>query len=211
MAVERRGKHQVIRLDDGAAIHVHFRMDGDWEVATSSAPRPRAARVTIDTTTGVRVSLVDPRALSLVRYYARGDDLRLDLGPEADDPRLTPATLREALARRRGSIKPVLLDQHLLAGVGNIYAAEALWRSRIHPALRASALSATRVADLIRGIRAALAAGARRAARYRGSSRTAPFAVYGREGEACRRCGGTIRRIPQAGRSTYFCPGCQRR
>lgn len=209
--VERRGKHQLIHLGDGALIHVHFRMDGDWEIGPRSEPLPRAARVTLETTHGIRVALVDPRALSVVRYHGPGKAPDLGLGPEADDRRLSPAMLRAAFAGRRGPIKPVLLDQGVIAGVGNIYAAESLWRARIHPSVRASSLAIPRLARLLSGIRSALAAGARRAARYRTGARSAPFNVYDREGEPCRRCGAGVRRITQAGRSTYFCAGCQRR
>lgn len=154
-----------------------------------------------------RVVLVDPRALATVGILAAGAELPA-LGPEADDPRLTPVTLRAALASRRGPIKPVLLDQRVVAGVGNIYAAEALWKARISPRAVASSLSLSRVARLLDGIRTALADGARAATRY--ADGDVPLAVYGREGEQCRRCGSAIRRIVQAGRSTYYCPRCQR-
>lgn len=210
-AVERRGKHQLIRLDDGAVLHVHFRMDGDWVFARANDPLARAARVTIDLDDGVRVALEDPRALCTIRYHPPGHPPALSLGPEADDPSFTGAALRAALRPRRGAIKPVLLDQKLIAGIGNIYASEALWRARIHPAVPASTIGPARAERLLAGIRAALADGVVNAGKYRTGERVIPFEVYDREGEECTRCGGRIRRIVQSGRSTYFCRGCQGR
>ena len=210
VAVERRGKHQLLRLDDGRTLHVHFRMAGDWDIGRVDGPLPRHARAVLTGDDGTRVALVDPRALSSIVVLDVGAALPA-LGPEADDPALDAPALRAALARRRGPIKPVLLDQRVLAGVGNIYAAEALWHARIDPRASAAALGPARVERLLEGIRTALADGARAATRYGGDVDGASLAVYGREGEPCRRCGATIRRMVQAGRSTYYCPRCQRR
>ena len=210
VAVERRGKHQLVRLDDGRALHVHFRMAGDWAFGRADDPIPRHARAAIRFDDGVRAALVDPRALATVGILAP-DAAPASLGPEADDPALTPALLGAALRRRRGPIKPVLLDQRVLAGVGNIYAAEALWHARISPRVPASSLGPVRVARLVDGIRLALARGARTATRYTEGPDDAALEVYGREGAPCRRCAGPIRRIVQAGRSTHYCPRCQAR
>jgi formamidopyrimidine-DNA glycosylase len=117
--------------------------------------------------------------------------------------------LRDALAWRTGPIKTVLLDQRVVAGLGNIYVAEALWRARVHPALRAGTLSERQVHALVRGIKAAIADGFARQGRYRAGLPDRPFKVYDREGLACSRCRTTVERITQAGRSTYWCPGCQ--
>lgn len=208
VAVERRGKHQLLRLADGRTLHVHFRMAGDWRVAAAAAPPPRHARLLLDLDDGRRVALVDPRALSTVDLRAPGAPPPR-LGPEATDPSLDGAALRVALRGRRGPIKPVLLDQRVVAGLGNIYAAEALWHARIDPRTAAASLGRVRLDRLMVGIRHALAAGVQRDTRY--SDGGTRLAVYGREGEACTRCDGTIRRIVQAGRSTCFCPRCQRR
>jgi formamidopyrimidine-DNA glycosylase len=114
--------------------------------------------------------------------------------------------LGATLANRRGPIKPALLDQKLVAGLGNIYAAEALWRARIDPRLRASLLTPPRV----RALRSAIAKVIERAtgSRYTDDDRV-KLDVYDREGKPCRRCRTPIERIVQAGRSTYFCPLCQ--
>lgn len=206
--VDRRGKHQLIHLADGRVLHAHFRMTGDWLVAPPGAPLPRFARAVFTLDDGRRVVLEDSRALATLDIHPAGSPPRLDLGVEPMDAALTPQMLHDLLARRRGAIKPVLLDQRVIAGLGNIYVAEALWRARVNPRARASSLSLDRLERLIAAIRAVIS-------RATGSRYTAIGAarlnVYDREGLACRRCGARVRRGVQAGRSTYFCPACQRR
>lgn len=209
--VTRRGKHQLLHLDDGATLLVHFRLDGDWEVTRAATALPRHARVTFDLEGERRLSLTDPRALCTVHYHAPGHPPALDLGPEPDDAQLTPALLRARLRGKRGPIKPALLDQRLLAGVGNIYAQEACWRARISPAAPANSLSSARVARLLDALRAALADGHENAGRYHRGERAIPFKVYDRECEPCPNCGAPIRRMVQAGRGTWHCARCQRR
>lgn len=206
--VVRRGKHQLMVLEDGRTLHAHFRMTGDWEVGRDSDPLPRFARAAISFDDGSRVVLDDPRMLSTLDVHPRGAPLDLGLGPEPSDPALTPASLHAVLARRRAPIKPVLLDQRVIAGLGNIYAAEALWHARIAPTRRASDLSLDEVRALLAAIRKVIAAAT--GARYTDDS-TARLAVYDREGKSCRRCRTPVARITQAGRSTYCCPRCQRR
>lgn len=208
--VTRRGKHQLVHLDDGATLLVHFRLDGDWVMGREATALPPHARVTFDLDDGRRVSLTDPRALCTVTYHPASNPPTLDLGPEPEDRALTPAVLRARLARKRGPIKPVLLDQKLIAGVGNIYAQEACWRARIDPAAPASSLSLERVRRLLEGLREALRDGHVNAGRYHRGERAIPFHVYDREGEPCDACGAAIRRMMQAGRSTYYCRKCQR-
>lgn len=205
--VERHGKHQHIVCDDGAVIAVHFRMTGDWQRGRAGAPLPRFARIVFTASDGTTLSLLDARALCAATYHPPGEPPVLALGPEPDH--LTVPLLRDALARRAGPIKPVLLDQRVVAGLGNIYAAEALWRARIHPAASARALDARQLSALVRGIRAAIADGFARQGRYRDGTRERPFRVYDREGKPCSRCREPVTRIPQAGRSTYLCPNCQ--
>jgi formamidopyrimidine-DNA glycosylase len=204
--VERRGKHQLLHLDDGRVLHVHFRMNGDWEPGASATPLPRFARAVIDFADGTRLVLVDSRALGTFDVHPAGAEVALGLGPDAADSGWTAAAFGTALATRRGPIKPALLDQKLVAGLGNIYAAEALWRARISPFIRADALNTKQV----RALRSAIAAVIRRAtgSRYTDED-AATLDVYDREGLPCRRCGTMIERVVQAGRSTYFCPTCQ--
>ena len=130
--VARRGKHQLVHLADGRILHVHFRMNGDWVFDRAGDPLPRFARAFFQFTNGRRVVLEDSRALSTIDVHPAEAKLSLDLGPEPSDPTLTPSTFLEALQRRRIPIKVALLNQRIIAGLGNIYASEALWRAKLH-------------------------------------------------------------------------------
>jgi formamidopyrimidine-DNA glycosylase len=210
-AVERRGKHQLLRFDDGSALHAHFRMSGDWHVGPSDAQRPPYARAALDFDDGTRVCLVDPRALASFVRYAPDARVLPALGPEPTDPDFDAIALGAALATRRGPIKPVLLDQRVVAGLGNIYAAEALWRARISPRASAASIGRARIARLADAMRDVLREAIERPGRYASDDPGIRLHVYGRAGEPCDRCGATIRRVVQAGRSTYYCPRCQAR
>jgi len=219
--VERRAKYQLLHLDDDRVIEVHFKMTGDWAIGPASLPAPALERVRLVTTDGTRVSLVDGRAFAVMRVHEPHVTFLPELGPEPLDAHWSGDMLRAALSRKRGPIKPALLDQRVVAGLGNIYAAEALWEAAIHPRARANRLSRMRVGRLVDAVRLVLQRAPN--ARYYGH-RTAddghayaigdggdePWCVYDREGEPCRRCAGPIRRVEQAGRSTYFCGRCQR-
>jgi formamidopyrimidine-DNA glycosylase len=160
----------------------------------------------LDLDDGASLVFVDSRALGTLDVHPAGVELELGLGPDAADPEWTAAQLAAALGPRRGPIKPALLDQRLVAGLGNIYAAESLWRARINPHTPCNALPRPRVVAL----RNAIAAVLRRAtgSRYTDDD-TVTLDVYDREGLPCRRCGTPIERVVQAGRSTYYCPHCQ--
>ena len=204
--VERRGKHQLLHFADGRVLHAHFRMNGDWEYGRVGDEIPRFARALIEFTEGGRLAFVDSRALGTIELHPASETLDLGLGPDAADTAWTSAQLGAALAARRGPIKPTLLDQKVLAGLGNIYAAESLWRAKIDPRAKSNALTASQVKKL----RSAIAAVLKRAtgARYTDDS-TVNLDVYDREGLPCRRCKAPVQRIVQAGRSTYFCEECQ--
>ena len=206
-AVERRGKHQLIVLRDGRVIRAHFRMTGDWHLDAIADQLPRFARATIAFTDGTRLVLDDSRALSTLELHPSRLAADVELGPEPDEPALTPEFLAARFAGRRAPIKPVLLDQKVIAGLGNIYAAEALWRARISPHTPARELAMPQLRRLLDSIRAVIAAAT--GVRYRDSS-IARLAVYDRAGKPCRRCRAAIERIVQSGRSTYYCPNCQR-
>jgi formamidopyrimidine-DNA glycosylase len=206
--VERRGKHQLAVLDDGSMLHVHFRMTGDWVVRPAGTELPRFARFVLELENGARIVLADPRALATVELLDPGSSLATLLGPDAVSPQFDAVHLRRALARRRIAIKPALLDQSVVAGIGNIYAAEALWLARIDPRVPASQLGLREAERLVRAIRRVLARGGDRSGRY--STATSPrLNVYDREGKRCPRCGTPIERVVQSARSTYWCPGCQ--
>lgn len=203
-AVRRRGKHQLIELDDRRVLHVHFRMTGDW-VTGAAAGTARHPRATLTLDDGSCVVLDDPRALSTVELEQAGVDPTPGIGPDADDRALDAAWLADRLAPRRISIKVALLDQRVIAGIGNIYAAEALWRAKVDPRRPAKSLSDAEVTRLLTGVRSVL----RKASGTRYADGGARFNVYDRAGEPCRRCKTPISRITQAGRSTYYCPKCQ--
>jgi formamidopyrimidine-DNA glycosylase len=204
--VARRGKHQLVHLADGRVLHVHFRMNGDWVFDRVGDPLPRFARAVFQFTNGRRVVLEDSRAFSTIDVHPAEAELSLDLGPEPSDPTLTPSTFLAALQRRRIPIKVALLNQRIIAGLGNIYASEALWRAKLDPKCPAGTLTLPVVRRLLAAIRVVI----RRAtgSRYT-ESEAARLDVYDREGRPCRRCRTPIERFVQAGRSTYYCPHCQ--
>jgi formamidopyrimidine-DNA glycosylase len=204
--VERRGKHQLLHFDDGRVLHAHFRMNGDWALVRTSEELPRFARAVLEFEDGGSLVFLDSRMLGTIDLHPAGATLDFGLGPDAADPGWTAEQLAAALASRRGPIKPALLDQALVAGLGNIYAAESLWRARISPFAACSSLTLAQVTAL----RSAIAEVIARAtgSRYTDDD-TVKLDVYDREGLPCRRCRTPIQRVTQAARSTYFCPHCQ--
>jgi formamidopyrimidine-DNA glycosylase len=211
VSVVRRGKSQWFRLASGRELRVHFRMTGDWLIP-EPGPLPRTVRAVLTFDDGSRLALDDPRALSVISLCADPGSQADGLGRDALDPGLTPRVLAELLVRRRIPIKVALLDQAIVAGVGNIYASEALWRARIDPRTPANEIPVASLRKLLRAVVATLNAALQRQQRYYGrasGSESDRFDVYDREGEPCRRCRTPIRRIAQAGRSTYFCLRCQ--
>lgn len=204
--VERRGKHQLLHLEDGRVLHAHFRMNGDWMIAATGEELPRFARAVLDFDDGSSLVFVDSRALGTIDVHPAGAELDLGLGPDAADPDWTAEQLATALAPRRGPIKPALLDQRLVAGLGNIYAAESLWRARISPFAPCNSLDTSQISTLRKAIDTVIVRAT--GTRYTDDD-TISLDVYDREGLPCRRCRTTIERAVQAGRSTYYCPQCQ--
>lgn len=209
LGVERRGKHQVIRLEGSVYILAHFRMTGSWEIAKADRPLHRYARAVMHFGDDLRVSLVDSRALGTFTVHQSEQDLP-SLGTEPLEKEFTAEGLGAALARRRIAIKIALLDQRVVAGVGNIYAAESLWRAKIDPRTPSNTLSPVQLEALVDAIRQTLRSAGRSGARYREDAGPR-FKVYDREGKPCFRCGDRIARIIQAQRSTCYCPSCQKR
>jgi len=197
--VRRRGKNIIFDLSGGLHLLVHLRMTGWFEFA-----EPKRYRAAIRTGKGT-VYFEDGRRLGVMRVLtaAQLDRTLATLGP---DPLVEDGDLSRLPSTSR-AIKVAVLDQRLIAGVGNIYASESLWRARIDPRRRADRLSAAELKALRRGITASM----RRAISYGPRIfEVQQFAVYDREGKPCRRCGARIRRIVQAQRSTFLCPRCQR-
>ncbi len=217
-AVDRRGKHLLLRLDDGCFLRVHLRMTGNLTVAPDARLRASTVRAWFALADGRAVVLDDPRALGRISFHEPGSETELfrGLGPEPFDAAFSLDHLTGAAKATKKPIKLLLMEQKAVAGLGNIYAAEALFQAAIHPARPAHKLSRPRLAALYTAIRDVL--GAAMASAEQAYDRPGefaegenfPVAVYGREGEPCLRCAGAIRRMPQGGRSTYYCPKCQK-
>lgn len=209
-AVRRVAKWQEVQFADGAVLVVHFRMTGDWAVTRRPNP-PTHARAHFAFSGSHHLWLVDPRVLARVTMREAGEpSAEMRIGPDALDPTLDGRQLRARITTRRAPIKQVILDQSVLAGVGNIYAAEALWYARIDPETPAQQLSLARVDRLIAGIRWTMGLAFEAMGRHHYGAATDRFVVYDREGLPCARCGTAIARIVQGQRSTYLCRRCQR-
>ena len=212
--IERRGKYLVIRLESGAALLVHLRMTGGLRARPTTHER---AVVELDDGTGIAYRDVRRFGTWLLLASAELDGyLSARLGPEPLGSRFTGSYLERRLEGRRAPVKALLLDQRIVAGIGNIYADEALWHARVRPSRPGGGLSPDEVRALRRGIRRALRRGIERQGAtlrdgaYAGGTMQDEFRVYGRDGEPCPRCGTPIEKIRVAGRGTHYCPRCQR-
>jgi formamidopyrimidine-DNA glycosylase len=243
-AVDRRGKYLIVRFDDRSALVMHLRMTGNLLVRPPDSdaaadlmqtdrlggprlyetpPDERHLRARISLDDGSELWFTDPRrfghavvltADEIDPYFAAR------LGVEPLSGELTPAGLHALAEGRRAPLKSFLLDQGRVAGIGNIYADEALFRAHLHPLSPAGSMRIEHCEDLCQGIVEALELGLAnggssiddyRDARGERGSMQDEFLVHTREGEPCVRCGEGIRRIVISGRSTYFCPACQHR
>ena len=223
LGVERRGKYLRLPLSRGCLIF-HFRFDGRllWFDDGNKTPTPPNIHVDVlfHLDRGA-LAFVDPRHLGRVEWRTAPNEIAgiASLGPDALSPRFSAATLADILSRSDRPVKIALIDQSRIAGIGNIYSSESLWRARIDPRRAANSLRAAEIRRLHKAVVSVL----RRALEccrnpvpdfrdpnwwFAGLDRI--LAVYGREGKPCRRCGRAIRRIAQAQRSTFYCPDCQK-
>ncbi len=219
--LERRAKYLLFRAGDGTLI-VHLGMSGRlWIVSAGTAPETHD-HFDLALAGGHTVRFRDPRRFGLVLWHA-GDPLEhkllRDIGPEPLTAALSAEWLYRETRARGGAIKNALMDSHLIAGVGNIYASEALFRARINPRLPARRIGLARYAVLVDKIRETLAeaidAGGSSLRDYVNPEGKAGyfqnrFFVYGRGGEPCLTCRSTIRALVLGQRSTFYCPRCQR-
>jgi formamidopyrimidine-DNA glycosylase len=220
-ALTRRGKYLLLDCGTGTLI-VHLGMSGRLWVVQDGAPPTAHDHFDLVLDNGIIVRLRDPRRFGLVLWRAGdplADALLASIGPEPLSGGFDGAALHAAARNRATAIKHVLMDSHVVAGVGNIYANEALFRAGIDPRTPAGRLSLERCATLVQRIREtlelAINAGGSSLRDYVGSDGMAgnyqsQFLVYDRAGEPCPRCGAAVKGIRQGQRSTYFCPKCQR-
>ncbi|HET9629013.1 MAG TPA: bifunctional DNA-formamidopyrimidine glycosylase/DNA-(apurinic or apyrimidinic site) lyase [Novosphingobium sp.] len=217
----RRAKYGLVHVDRGQTMIFHLGMSGRWRIDPEQLDRHD--HLVLETGSGHRLALCDPRRFGSVDLVAT-ETLEqwppfAALGPEPLSAALAPGYLAAAFKDRIAAIKLLLLDQRIVAGLGNIYVCEALYRARIHPEKAAGRTSRAALARLVPAIKAvlteAIAAGGSTLRDYAQPdgqlgyfSKT--FDVYDREGEACRSCGRPIRRMVQGGRSTWFCGHCQK-
>jgi len=221
-ALERRGKYLVVRFESGRVLLIHLRMTGSFQLlreGTAIDDPYRRAVVNLDNRSDVAYRDVRRFGTWLLLEPGQLEPyLASRVGAEVLTRRLSAQTLQPVLAKRRAPIKAVLLDQRVFAGVGNIYADEALWWARIHPLRPAASLERAELQELLRGVRKSLRHGiARQGATLRdyrdadgrAGSMQREFRAYGRAGEPCTRCGTPIEKTRAGGRGTWYCPECQ--
>jgi formamidopyrimidine-DNA glycosylase len=217
-AIQRRGKYLVLSLSHGETLIVHLKMSGHLSVVNRKAPLDKHVHTVFDLADGQELRLRDQRKFGRVYLVRQPEEILGGLGPEPLEPEFTVELLAARLSGRKRLIKPLLLDQEFIAGVGNIYANEALYHARLHPERRANSFSAEEVAALHGAIRKSLLLGLEndgasieQFVKPDGSKghMQESFVVHGREGMPCCRCTGVVRRAVIGGRSSYYCPGCQ--
>ncbi len=211
--VGRRGKYLIFHLDRDKLL-IHLRMSGDIVVRPAHEPPAPHDRVVLTLEGRVHLAFNDTRKFGRLWLLADPGPIFQKLGPEPFDPELTPQRFFQALHNRRRQLKPLLLDQSFLAGLGNIYTDEALHRAGLHPLTPAHTLTEAQAARLLAEIRQVLQDGIRSNGAsidwvYRGGGFQNQFRVYGRGGQPCPQCGATIERIVVGQRGTHFCPTCQ--
>jgi formamidopyrimidine-DNA glycosylase len=221
--VGRHGKFLLTALEGDLTWVLHLGMSGRISLARPGEPEAPHTNVVVALGSGVEVRLVDPRTFGFVAVYTPEEfdsSPPAGLGPDALDALPRAPDLARRMAGRTVPVKPLLLDQRFLAGLGNIYADEVLWRSRISPSRPAGSLDRDEVAALRRAIRPTLEAGLRSGGTSlddlayllpdgRAGEHLFRLRAYGREGLPCRRCGTPIDRAVLRQRSTFSCPRCQ--
>ena len=217
ITLTRRGKFIELSLDDGQSLLVHLRMSG--RLLLSPVGLPRHIRATFDLSEHERLYFDDQRKFGRIWLVRDAHSILGALGPEPLSATFTPAVLADRLGSRRGMLKPLLLNQQFIAGLGNIYADEALFVAGLHPQRAADSLSADEAARLHKAIQSVL----REAIEHHGTTFDGIFvrpqgeegqqqeglSVYQQTGLPCLRCGTPIERIVVGGRGTHFCPQCQ--
>lgn len=221
--VTRRAKYFILRLSDFSLL-IHLRMSGDLFIKESKIKPEKHDRLILKLLPGSssgqgkssKLVFNDTRKFGRVWLTAHPEEVLDKLGPEPFSRNFTPEWLHGALHNRRRQLKPLLLDQTFLAGLGNIYSDEALNLAKLHPLAASDSITATQAGALHAAIRSVLKEGIRRNGAsidwvYRGGEFQNYFRVYDRADQPCPRCGAKIQRIIVGQRSTHFCPKCQMR
>ncbi len=211
--IRRRAKFLVITLSESILV-IHLRMSGDLRMEPSTSSPGKHDRMLLNFQSGWRLNFTDTRKFGRVWLVNDTQSLFASLGPEPDDPTLTAKRFHEMLQARKRAIKPLLLDQHFLSGMGNIYTDEALFQAGIHPLQSSDTLRPEDAARLLEAIRFTLARGIEANGAsidwvYRGGDFQNHFQVYQQTGNPCPRCGQAINKTVVGQRGTHFCPHCQ--
>lgn len=221
----RRAKLLMIGLSNGNTLVTHLKMTGHYLLVPSGTTPGKHVHLVFSLSGGQDLHFEDVRKFGYVRLYRTDEVQRLidekeGYGPEPLDPSFTAEKFSMCVrGRAKKRIKPLLMEQTCIAGIGNIYADESLWRARVRPQRRVQTLSSEELRRLHAGIRSSLTESLKRQGTsadnfvdlYGSRGKNVPnLAVYGRGGKACKRCGGTIKKITFAGRGTHFCPKCQK-
>jgi formamidopyrimidine-DNA glycosylase len=221
--LERRAKYIVATLDSGVRLLIHLRMTGKLRFSAADEKPGKHDHVVITLSDGRRLFFNDTRKFGRFCLCAAGADPLADLGPEPLEDAFTVAVLRERLAGKSRMIKPLLLDQTCVAGLGNIYVDESLWQAKLHPERRASTLTAAEIRRLHTAIRDVLQRAVDNCGTTLGTGEANFYSVAGhrgrnadqlnvfrRDGQPCPRCGTLLARGVVGQRGTHFCPACQK-
>ena len=219
-SVWRRGKFLVFTLSKDTIL-IHLRMSGDLRLERvldetgTEIPLQKHDRLVLLFTSGTRLAFNNPRKFGRVWLVTDPGKVLGDLGPEPLDEALDSNRFHSMLQQHKRQLKPLLMDQHFIAGMGNIYTDEALYRGKLHPIRRSNTLTKEESACLLDSIRSVLQEGIRHNGAsidwvYRGGDFQNHFNVYGCAGDPCPVCGTQIERLVVGQRGTHICPGCQR-
>jgi formamidopyrimidine-DNA glycosylase len=221
VAVERRGKYLLLGVCEDVWLAIHRKMSGNLLLRHASEAAEAHTHLRLALDDGTELRFIDPRKFGRVYLFLSSDELQAFLAERLGPDSLTdldPGVLAAKLRGRTGRLKSLLLDQAFVAGVGNLYADEALWEAQLHPLRPADSLSEAEITRLAEAIRQVLTLAIDRRGTSFSSYRDADgtpgenqdfLSVYGRPGQPCPRCGAPISRILIAQRSTHFCPACQ--
>ncbi len=217
-SVSRRGKYLLFQLSAGETLIIHLKMSGHLSVVDANTLAHKHVHTTFSLSNGQELRFRDQRKFGRIYLVHDPEEVIGNLGPEPLEPSFTVNEFKMRLKNRKRVIKPLLLDQTFVAGIGNIYANEALYYAAVHPTRRSDTFTAVEINALHQGIQKALNLGLDNSGASidlyekpdgsKGNMQN-EFVVHGREGDPCGRCGQPIERIVLGGRSTYFCPKCQ--